>query len=230
MTVRREAVALTNGFGEHLPITVHLNGAISVRNREHAFKGQAFIAYPGDLVFSKIDARNGAIGLVPAHISSAVVTPEFPVLRSDAARLDRRYLALILHAGGFVDALRRKASGTSGRKRITAASFLNLAVPLPPLAEQEALVAAHDAVLASADAQEAEAARIEAEAADAFTGALGLAAPPPLPDRPLLVARFRDMDRWSHEAVLRRSLSAETTAATWPIVRLGDVIADLENG
>ena len=76
-----------------------------------------FAAYPGDLVFSKIDARHGAIGLVPQPIAKAVVTPEFPVLMPHPEKIDGRYLELVLQAGGFVEALRRKASGTSGRKR-----------------------------------------------------------------------------------------------------------------
>lgn len=40
----------------------------------------------------------------------------------------------------------------------------------------------------------------------------------------------KDPDRWSHEGVLRRMTSITTSAASWPTVQLGDVIADLENG
>jgi type I restriction enzyme S subunit len=38
-----------------------------------------FAAYPSNLLFSKIDARNGAIGLIPESIEKAVVTNEYPV-------------------------------------------------------------------------------------------------------------------------------------------------------
>ena len=189
-----------------------------------------FAAYPGDLVFSKIDVRNGAIGLVPQAIAKAVITPEFPVLMPHPDKIDGRYLELILQAGGFVAALRRKASGTSGRKRITPAIFLDLAIPLPPLAAQQTLVAAHRAALARAAADEAKAEALELQAVADFADALGLAPSAPLPDNPVFIAKFRDLDRWSHEAVLRRSIGGEAHEAAWPTVRLGDVISDLQNG
>ncbi|MFZ5795211.1 MAG: hypothetical protein ACOY4B_12210, partial [Pseudomonadota bacterium] len=49
--------------------------------------------------------------------------------------------------------------------------------------------------------QEAEA--IERSGWQAFETALGVAPPPPLPDRPVFVARFKDVERWSHEGILR---------------------------
>ena len=38
-----------------------------------------FAVYPGDIVFSRIDARSGAIGVLQENIAKAVVTSEFPV-------------------------------------------------------------------------------------------------------------------------------------------------------
>ena len=101
-----------------------------------------FAVYPGDIVFSKIDARNGAIGILPSDISKAVVTPEFPVFIPYPDRLEGEFVKLILRTGSFLDALRSKASGTSGRKRITPEAFLDLRIPLPSLAEQQSIVAA----------------------------------------------------------------------------------------
>lgn len=217
-------------FDARSPITVHLDGRISVRKREAAFKGQMFAAYPGDVIFSKIDARNGAIGVLQASLPAAVVTPEFPVFTPNPDAISARYLELVLRAGGFIEALRRRATGTSGRKRITPDMFRNLSIPLPPLDEQWALVGAHDAALAEADALEARAAEAERAGAEGFAEALGLAASPPLPDKPLFVARFRDLDRWSPEAVLRRATGGGANDPKWPVVRLSDVIADMENG
>ena len=127
-----------------------------------------FAVYPGDIVFSKIDARNGAIGILPSEISKAVVTPEFPVFIPNPDRLDGEFVKLILRIGSFLDALRRKASGTSGRKRITPEAFLDLRIPLPPLAEQQSIVASYRATLGGAEELEREAEEIEAKAAEAF--------------------------------------------------------------
>lgn len=230
MSARREAVVAKGTFGDWSPITVHLDGTISVRDRAKPYKGAMFAAYPGDIVFSKIDARSGAIGVLQADIPKAVVTSEFPVFVPDPKKLDGRFVQLVLRTGGFLKALRAKATGTSGRKRITPEAFLDLRIPLPSLTEQQTIVAAYDGALADVAAKDSHAATIEAKAADEFEAALGFGPPVPLPDRPVFVASFKDLDRWSHESVLRRVTGGATATTTWPVVRLDDVIADLENG
>jgi type I restriction enzyme, S subunit len=231
ITQRREVVVATDSFGDWTPITVHLTGEISARDRTAPYKGSMFAAYPGDIVFSKIDARSGAIGMLPAEIEKAVVTPEFPVFTADPARLDGGFAKLVLRTGGFIEALRRKASGTSGRKRITPEAFQDLRIPLPPLPEQQAIVASWRTALDKSASLEQEAASAETKAAEAFETALGFAPHTPLPDRPVFVANFKDIDRWSHEGIMHRLVDGDTThASPWPMVKLDDVIADLENG
>ncbi len=163
-----------------------------------------FAVYPGDIVFSKIDARNGAIGILPSEISKAVVTPEFPAFIPHPDRLDGEFVKLILRTGGFLADLRRKASGTSGRKRITPEAFLDLRIPLPPLTEQQSIVASYRVALRRAEELEREAKEVQTKAAEAFEVALGFDPPKPLPDRPVFIASFKDLDRWSHEGILRK--------------------------
>ena len=62
---------MSGSFGDWTPITVHLTGEISARDRTTPYKGVMFAAYPGDIVFSKIDARSGAIGVLPPEISKS---------------------------------------------------------------------------------------------------------------------------------------------------------------
>ena len=230
MTPRRETVSVSGTFGEWSPITVHLDGEISVRDRSAPYKGAMFAVYPGDIVFSKIDARSGAIGMLPASIPMGVVTPEFPVFLADPAKLDSGFVQRVLRTGGFLKALRSKATGTSGRKRISPESFLDLRIPLPDLSEQQAIVAAYDAAQKEAAATERAAVAVEAKAMADFEAALGFAPATPLPDKPVFIASFKDLDRWSQEGVLRRITGGVVGTSSWHIVRLGDVIADLENG
>ena len=189
-----------------------------------------FAVYPGDIVFSKIDARNGAIGILPSEISKAVVTPEFPVFIPHPDRLDGEFVKLILRTGSFLADLRRRASGTSGRKRITPEAFLDLRIPLPSLTEQQSIVASYRATLRRAEELEREAAEIETKATEAFEAALGFAPPKPLPDRPIFVASFKDLDRRSHETVLRHIAGGKISTPRWPVVGLSEVIADLVVG
>ena len=190
-----------------------------------------FAAYPGDIVFSKIDARNGAIGVLQETIAKAVVTSEFPVFVPEPDRLDGEFVKLVLRTGSFLAALHAKASGTSGRKRIAPDAFSGLRVPLPPLSEQRPLVAAHRAGMDRAAELERQADETERQAMVAFEASLGFTPPPPLPDRPVFVASFKDLDRWSHEGILRRTVEGDAShTSPYPTVQLRDVIADLENG
>jgi type I restriction enzyme S subunit len=189
-----------------------------------------FAAYPGDIVFSKIDARSGAIGMLPPTIAKAVVTTEFPVFVGIPEKLDSGFVQRVLRTGGFLTALRSRATGTSGRKRITPEAFLDLRVPLPSLDEQRAIVADYYDAVAEAAAKERAADEAEAEAMADFEAALGFAPPVPLPDRPVFVASFKSFDRWSHEGVLRDIIGEATAATDWPMAELRQVIADLENG
>jgi type I restriction enzyme, S subunit len=79
LTPRVEHLIVEQALGEWTAITIHFDGSVVPRERNIPFKGSMFAAYPGDLVFSKIDARNGAIGLVPDNMRKVVVTSEYPV-------------------------------------------------------------------------------------------------------------------------------------------------------
>ncbi len=220
---RREAVILNGELGDWSPITVHLDGEISLRDRSKPYQGAMFAAYPGDIVFSKIDARSGAIGMLPATIAKAVVTTEFPVFVGKPEKLDSSFVQRVLRTSGFLMALRSKATGTSGRKRITPEAFLDLRVPLPTLDAQRAIVATCNAAMAEAAAKERAADAAEAEGMADFEAALGFAPPVPLPDRPVFVASFKDFDRWSHEGVLRALLKASDPVPAFPLLPLGTI-------
>jgi type I restriction enzyme, S subunit len=223
---RSEPVRIDGVLGDWQAITIKFSGEVLPRERTEVFKGAMFAAYAGDLAFSKIDARNGAVGLIPDSIPKAVVTSEYPVFIPNAEKLRADFLHHLLRAEHFRADLQRKASGTSGRKRVTPEGFLSLEIPVPALAEQDALIAAYTDALHRAAQLEQAADAIERAGWQAFETALGVAPPPPLPDRPVFVARFKDVERWSHEGVLRATLG-ETgiQVASCPIVELGSVAA-----
>jgi type I restriction enzyme S subunit len=227
---RHEPVRVNGALGDWQAITIKFSGEVLPRERAEAFRGAMFGAYPGDLAFSKIDARNGAVGLIPSSIPKAVVTSEYPVFTPRADKLRPDYLHHLLRADHFKADLQRKASGTSGRKRVTPEGFLSLEIPVPSLDEQDALITAYTDALTRAKQLEQEAETIERAGWQAFEAALGVAPPPPLPDRPVFVARFKEVERWSHESILRASVSGPETQHAWPVARLGDLVADLENG
>lgn len=99
-----------------------------------------------DLVVNKIWARNGAVAVAGAENAGAHVSTEFPTFVLDRARIDPRWMRLITKWRGFWKACDDKAQGTSGKNRIKPRQFLSIEIPLPPIAEQQAIVARLDAL------------------------------------------------------------------------------------
>jgi len=221
---RIEHVRVKQTLGEWTPITIHFDGSVVPRDRHNPFKGSMFAAYPGDLVFSKIDARNGAIGLVPDNLPRVVVTSEYPVHFPDSKQVDARYMTMLLRTPNFLKLIRDAASGTSGRKRITPEKFRAIEIPLPGLKHQCHLVAAYESALNKANELEAQAKQIERDAQREFEAALGLTPFPNLPKRPFQIAHFKDIERWSHDGILQASLFGNSLPESrFEIVSLSEI-------
>jgi type I restriction enzyme S subunit len=134
-------------------------------------------------------------------------TSEYPVQTPDTRQVDARYMAMLLRTPNFLRLIRTAASGTSGRKRITPENFRAIEIPLPEPEAQRRLVAAHQHAVGKAAQLDAQARQIERDAQREFEAALGLTPPPDLPKRPFQIARFRDIERWSHEGILQDAIS-----------------------
>jgi type I restriction enzyme, S subunit len=129
---------------EYREITVRLwgNGVVE-RGRVlgASLSGRRFVAHAGQFIASRIDARNGAMGLVPASLDGALVTNDFPLFDLNRERLEPAFLGWLCRTGGFVELCFRASEGTTNRVRLKEARLLALEIPLPPLAEQRRVVA-----------------------------------------------------------------------------------------
>jgi len=95
----------------------------------------------GQFIFSRIDARNGALGIVPEELDGAIVSNDFPAFDVVTDRLLLAYLGWICRTASFVDVCRAASEGTTNRVRMQEDKFLASTIPLPPLAEQKRIVA-----------------------------------------------------------------------------------------
>jgi len=127
---------------EHF-LSLRFTGEVEPRDLhgKSEFKGTLFFARAGDLIYSKIDVRNGAIGIVPPTVPVATVTSEFPVYRIKKDVASSEYIQLVFRTEHFRRIINGMVSGASGRKRVQPDDLENVAIPLPPLTEQKAIVA-----------------------------------------------------------------------------------------
>ena len=132
---------------EYKQVTIKINnGGVVPRNNGETIFGSKIgtkrqhVVHAGQFIMSKIDARNGAYGIVPAELEGAIVTNDFPVFDVDTSKIIPQFLVLVSTTEKFVEFARKCSSGTTNRKRIDIDAFLNQQIPLPSIAEQEDIV------------------------------------------------------------------------------------------
>lgn len=117
------------------------------------------------LILSKIDARNGAIGLVPPELDGAIVSNDFPSFEfRDPNQCDAAFMGWLVRSAPFVELCKAASEGTTNRVRIKEDRFLDQQIALPPLPEQQALVARLDALAEKARQVEVHLEAIERDA------------------------------------------------------------------
>lgn len=125
-------------------VTVRLHGkGATLRRRVNGAEIGAesrYVARAGQLILSRIDARHGAISLVPAELDGAIITNDFPVFNIDESKLLRQYLELITKSEEFVALCRKASEGSTNRVRIKESSFLKLSLRIPPICLQEQII------------------------------------------------------------------------------------------
>ncbi len=100
-----------------------------------------FVVRPRQFIVSRIDARNGAFGLVPDSLDRAVVTNDFPVFNLNIRLLLPSFLEWMSKTQSFVDLCKAASEGTTNRVRLKEERFLATKVNLPSLEEQQRIVA-----------------------------------------------------------------------------------------
>jgi type I restriction enzyme S subunit len=99
-------------------------------------------------ILSRIDARNGASGIVPLELNGAIVTNDFPSFETNRSRLLPGFLGWLSKTRGFLEMCQRASEGTTNRVRLKEERFLRLTIPLPTIKEQERILTKIDGVAA----------------------------------------------------------------------------------
>ncbi|MEX2566996.1 MAG: restriction endonuclease subunit S [Cyclobacteriaceae bacterium] len=173
----KEIIEIQDG-AEYRRVTIKINNnGVFLRDTEKGEKigtKRQYIVRKGQFILSKIDARNGAFGLIPDELDGAIVTNDFPSFHVDNARINTQFLVLITTTKEFIRFAQSCSSGTTNRQRIDVDLFLQQRIPLPSLVEQERIVFAYLKKLRLAEEQENEIRLIESKLEDYFLKKLGI--------------------------------------------------------
>lgn len=222
----------SNGFSSLMPVTIHFDGSIEPRkvNKDKKYTMDLFWARPGDIVVSKIDLKNGAVGIIPDGWNNVVVTNHFAVYRPELKILEPKYFRLLIQAKFFKDHLWRNKVGAEGRKEVKLDFFESLEVPVPPLPIQRKIVARWEEAQTTIKIAKGRSSQIEKEIQDRFLADLGL----PKPKRPTppkcLVVNWESLERWNVSYNQATLSTIDLTRGRYPVVDLGSIIEMVQYG
>jgi restriction endonuclease S subunit len=231
---KKESASIEPGHSyNQLKVKLYGKGIV-LRKKELGknIKSKQFYAQRGDLVFSKIDARNGAFGIVPEHLDGAVVTNDFPVYSIDYQKIVPEYLNLVLSSKWFVSICQSKSSGTTGRQRISNDIFENLQIPLPTLEVQQKIVDDYNSKVNRAIELEQEATELEQSIDEYLKDELGINLENKLHGnnreaKILQLVDFKQFKRWDTNFLKQKYFQFQSS---YNLIPLKEMISSLRNG
>ena len=223
----KTAVAIQDGV-KYKRITIKVrNGGVVLRDEvmgENIGTKKQFLVSEGQFILSKIDARNGAMGIIPAKLEGAAVTQDFLPYDIDTTKVNPQYFVLVCTTKQFIAFCQSCSSGTTNRQRVDEAQFLNIKVPVPSLDEQNKLVEEYNKTITKANDLVKECQKIDLDILRYFDKSIGLKQST---HQVKLLSTMRYVDisnRWDPFAVTN-GLSADV-----PIYPLGSFITDIATG
>ena len=125
-------------------VTIKTNhNGISLRDEEigaNIGTKKQFTVKPNQFLLSKIDARNGAFGIVPVVLDNAIITGNFWTYDVDKSIVDINWFLYFTESHHFIDICKTASTGSTHRKYLDETKFLNHKIKVPSIDEQHAIV------------------------------------------------------------------------------------------
>ncbi|WP_228063721.1 restriction endonuclease subunit S [Faecalibacter rhinopitheci] len=199
-----------------------------IKGSEIGVKRQ-YIASKGQFILSKIDARNGAFGIVPDFLDGAIVTNDFPLFNIDTNIINPSFFFLLTSTNVFIDLAKSCSSGTTNRQRIEIEVFLKFKIPLPSLQEQQEIVDAYFAKINESNQLEEQAKNIDQEIEKFLFTELGISSGDKINKKKkgLNLVNFTQLERWDTEFILGYQ---QKLVSKYPLVKYNDLFVSVNNG
>lgn len=186
---------------EYNRVTVKINNnGVILRDTEKGVNigtKKQYRANAGQFIISKIDARNGAFGIIPSELDNAIVTNDFPLFDVNTKKINPQFLLLITTTKVFIKFAQSCSSGTTNRQRMDIDMFLNQKIPLPKLEEQDKIVTDYLNKVNEAERLKIEAEKLEIEIENYFSNQLGVKKDNVLKSaKGLQIFNYSDFERW----------------------------------
>lgn len=135
---------------EYTRLTIRMNGqGVDVRDRTYGREigtKRQFKVKAGQFLLSKIDARNGAFGVIPSHCHDAIVTGNFWAFDISSDKVISGFIDQLAKTTFFVDYSIKASSGTTNRRYLQEEKFVEQQIELPPIEVQKQIVSKIDTI------------------------------------------------------------------------------------
>lgn len=176
------------------------------------------IVLVGQFIISKIDGKDGAFGLIPKDLDGAIVTNDFPIFESkDSKILDLEYFNLLLSFDESRELLQKTSVGTTGRKRLQIPTFLELKIPLPPLKQQQKIIAIWQKAQKENQDHLTKAGQLKNDIDSYLLSELGITIHKQEKAK-VFTTMFKDLERWSLQYIATK----HKYTSIYPLVSLQD--------
>jgi restriction endonuclease S subunit len=105
-----------------------------------------FIISEGQFLMSKIDARNGAFGIVPIDLNNGIITGNFWAFDVDKNIISAEFFRNFTLAPNFIQICKKASTGSTNRKYLNEAKFLNIEISIPDIEEQRNILKKIDSI------------------------------------------------------------------------------------
>lgn len=177
------------------------------------------------LIYNRLFAWKASFAVVPQEFTDCYVSNEFPQFITDTKRILPEYLFLFCTREATIRAVNTASSGSSAvsRNRFKEEEFLTFELPLPPLTEQEAIVArwrkAKDEIATALTKAKA----IEGELEIRLLEKIGLEIEPPSTQRGAFGLTWNTFERWDTFFYRKDFVSLKQSLSTIHRGKLGEI-------
>lgn len=202
---RKDQMVVEDGK-KYKRITIKTNcGGVVVRDEvfgeEIKTKNQYYVR-AGQLAVSKIDARNGAFGVIPPEADGAIITGNFWVYDVDPSISNINYLILLLSSNVFVQAWQDCSNGSGNRLYLQEEKFLNYKIPMPPISKQNEIIDTYIDLIKNVDILEQKAIKLEVDLEQWVFDSLGIRIKDNhISDLLLKTVRFQNIQQWGYDKI-----------------------------
>lgn len=177
----------------------------------------------GWIAYNPYRINIGSIGIKLKEHLYEYISPAYVVF-SCLDNILPKYLFLLFKSETFNKVIRESTTG-SVRQNLTIESLKNIKIPLPSLAEQEAIVNAYENKINQADQLENQADQLEIEIENYLFSELGIEKPTPKKEKikGLQFVQFKDLERWDGK-------KNDKLNSLYRIEKMGKYIQDISTG